>query len=498
MATRGRFDGRLFLLLLGAGALAVLFGLVIGSGSFLATGMLATPFVLAAVLAFRVEQIVLFQLVVATVLAGSASYFGRVGQMQWLPAGIGVVLYVQWMLGLIGGGRRGQSSVSQPSLAIGLVFLVLAVGSTAWEMTGLLQWAYGYRFYFSMAALLLVFAHLPIDAALLVRCWRWTLAVVAVQVPVALYQYVVVAGRRVESNADGEAWDAVVGTMGGSQEGGGLSSALGLFVVAGFVVVLALWKARRISLSLAAAVGLCAISVIFLAEVKAMALLMPMAVLMVLREQILLRVRLLAISALAIVVTLAGMPVLYSKLHYERAGRPPIGAAEFYGKFLGAADSDQFNRQTGEMGRVTQLVFWQHRHSLSDDPKSFLLGHGLGSTNYSRLSAGDVARKYFPLRVGTSSFALMLWEVGVLGVLVAIAGLGFAAIDSFRLSRNKWVPAVHRALLEAGGIILVLGLVTLVHKQQALKSAAVQFLLFLSVGQAIYWRRHAAQPARPA
>jgi hypothetical protein len=66
---------------------------------------------------------------------------------------------------------------------------------------------------------------------------------------------------------------------------------------------------------------------------------------------------------------------------------------------------------------------------------------------------------------------------------------------SFSLSKNKAISLMHQGFLEAGSIILFLTLVALFYKHLAFRSTAVQFLLFLAAGQALYWRRRLKAPA---
>lgn len=473
---------------------AVLFGLASATGSLLLVAAVGAPLALAATLALRIEHVVILLLLAASVIGGALAYFGRVGQAQWLPAGIGLVLYLHLLLQRI---RSPGQWRSPPALMVlTALFAILAVGSTLWSGSDLVAWLYGLRHYFALASLMFVLALLPLEPCLIDRLWKLALLVVLVQPAVAAYQYFFVGSARLQQGLGGEAWDAVVGTMGGSQEGGGHSAALGFFVVAGFVVALTLWKRGSMRAWQVAVLGLTALSTIFLAEVKFMALLMPLAVLLALRGQFLRRISLMVAGLLVIVAVVAGMPVLYSKLHYERSGRPPVSAAEFYGQFLNSVEPNLINRQTGEMGRGTQIVFWADQHDIAREPKELLIGHGMASTNLSRIGVGDVARRYLPTTVGTNTGVLLLWEVGLIGLTVAILALLVGSRQSFVFARQDSIPVRHRAYLEAGAILLLLSVPMLFYKHLALKSAAVQFLLFLSAGQVLFWQARMLRAGR--
>jgi hypothetical protein len=461
-------------------------------GSTLMVGAVLAPLAFAAVLTLRLEWLAWVLLFTCTIVSGGAAYFLGIGMAQWLPTALGLVLYVVFMLRLITL-KRGESASLPPFLLLsGAAFIVLAVVTTLWSGGSLFQWIYGVRFYLALGAVMLVFAMLPMSPELIRRLWIALLVVVALQFPVAIYQYFVVAGGRASIGAEGDAWDAVVGTMGGNQEGGGLSAAMGFFVVSGFAVVFAMWKRGLIGTGRMVLFATCVLGSIFLAEVKAMVVVLPLAVALVLREQLLARIKLLLMGASVVTLLVFAMPFAYSNLHYERSGRSEMSFTDFYAKIIAGTDSEHVNAANNQMGRVTQLVFWWEQHSALERPKEFFLGHGIASTNLSRLGVGDVARKYFPLSVSNTTGGLMLWEVGLVGLGLSVLALAGSAVMSLRLSKDSRVPEFHRAALEGGAVVLAVLIPALFYKHFALKSGAVQFVLFFCVGQMCYWHARVA------
>jgi hypothetical protein len=409
-----------------------------------------------------------------------------------LPIGVGIVLYLAVLLQLLAQRSRTASADLPLPALIGAAFLVLAVLTTVWASGDAFQWLYGLRQYVAMGSLFFALALLPLPQDLLRRLWVAVGVVVLIQLPAVLYQYVFVAGRRVTQSLNAPAWDAIVGTMGGSQDGGGQSAAMGFFVVAGFALVFAKWKYGLVRTWAMAAFTAVVLAIIFLAEVKFMVVLLPVAVALIVRTQLLRHAKAVAAGIGVVVVLAAAMPVLYSKLHYERSGRAPVGVAEFYQKMLDNSDADHVNENIGTMGRVTQLVFWWNQHDLLEQPKEVLIGHGIASTNVAKLGAGAVARQYFPLEVSNTAGVIMLWEVGIVGLGLSMAVVAWLAVRSFRLSASTDVPISHRALLEAGGAVLLMLLPSLFYKHFPLKSPAVQFVIFLAAGQVCYWHAQLA------
>lgn len=485
-------------IVLAALGLAGLFGLAVAAGQLMVLAALTALLGLLALLLLRIEQVVWLQFAAATVLGGALAYFAGIGSAQWLPIGVGAALYLLLLLRLIGM-RRGQAAapLSAPAL-LGAAFAGVALLGTAWSGADLVQWLYGLRYYFAMGSLFFVLALLPLPAEMLHRLWLAFLAVVVLQFPVALYQYVAVAGRRIEKDVSGVAWDAVVGTMGGSQEGGGHSAAMGFFVLSGFVLAFALWKRKLIRTRQMVGLTAVVLGAIFVAEVKFMVILLPIAVALVLRFELLVRIKQLMLGALVVAILAVAMPMLYSKLHYERSGKPAVGVAEFYQKIIENTDPEKFNEGSGQMGRVAQIVFWWNKHSLLEQPKEFLIGHGIAATNVARISMGTVARRYFPLPVSNTAGVIMLWEVGVVGLGLCVAALLVLALQALRLSARAELPLFHRCALEAGAAILLMLIPALFYKHFPLKSPATQFILFLAAGQVCFWQARLAQAMHEA
>lgn len=481
-------------MLLLAGVLAVLIGILLSVQAFIPLAALSVPLVLLIVLAAAVETVIWGLFVAALLLGGILSYFAGVAQAQWLPIGVGALLYLAVLTRIIGM-RTGTVPRWPLLLLLGAMFVAAAVVSSAMAGVDVWHWIYGLRYLFPMGSILFALAFMPLQPELLRRLWIFIFAVALLQLPVAVYQYVVVAGRRIDTGAGGLAYDAVVGTMGGSQEGGGHSAAMGFFVVAAFVLAFSMWKRGLLSPWRTLLITAVALSVIFVAEVKAMVLIMPLAVLLLLRAQVLRHIKQVMAGVLVVMLLILAMPTLYSKLHYERAGRPPMGTVEFYERIIANTTPDQLNEKTQQLGRVAQLAFWWNQHDLLREPKEFLIGHGIGTTNTARIYSGDLVKRYFPLSVTNTAGGILLWEVGVVGFVLAASGVLWAALRSFGLSRNENVPPFHRAALEAGAVILVVLLPALFYKHFALKSPGFQAVLFLTAGQVCYWMAQLARTA---
>lgn len=464
---------------------SVFSGMLIGAGQ----KTLLMPIIGAAagviLLMLPLEWMFILLMGMSFIFVGVLQFFANINYVNWLPFMLAGFLYFYFLVKLFEIHKADRVSLSAMFLWLGLS-LFLAALTSLYNGISVLQWLAAGKDYFAFWSVLLIMAFLPIREKSVELIWKLLFVVALVQLPVVLYQYIVIGGNRIESGL-GDSWDVVVGTFGGSQEGGGQSAALGFFQVVMVVFALSLWRRAQITKKLLFLIVAVAVVTIYVAEVKAMLFLMPVAFLMLYRRDLLRRPREMVIGLLLIAGFMSIMPMAYNTLHYEREGRRATTSTEFVESILSASsDPDFIVGSTGQMGRLTQLIFWSEQHG-SGKTYEFLFGHGIGSTHISRLYVGEVARRYFPLRPGTSSLAILLWEVGVLGLTFLVLALLAGARLAARLAKNENVPVVHRAILETSAIGLALVVLTFPYKQYAIQGPAIQLLIVLMLGQVAYW-----------
>lgn len=485
-----------------AGVLPVVVALIVGTlgGMLLGVGqkMLVAPLIGAAagliLLMMPLSSMLTLLLAVTFVLTGTLTFFGKVSFITWLPYSLAGFLYVYFLARIIETLDSAPSALHAMFAWLGM-YLIVVVLSSLYMGIPPMQWVAIGKNYFAFWSVLLIMAFLPVKQQTIELLWKALILIALVQLPVALYQYLIVGGNRVDAGG-GEAWDVVVGTFGGTEEGGGHSAAMGFFQVVMVVFALALWRRALISKGLLFLILAVAAATIYLAEVKAMLFLMPFAFLIVYRRDLLRRPRELLIGTALIAGFMGVMPLAYNALHYEREGRRAMTTSEFVDSLVSQTDRYVVNRATGQMGRITQLDFWAQRNG-RDVNFETLFGHGIGSTKISRLYIGDVARRYYPLPLGNTSASIMLWEVGVLGLLFFVCLLLAGSRLAGRLADDPQIPAFHRAILQTSAIGLVLVVLTLPYKHYAIQLSSVQMLVVLMLGQAAYWYSH-ARSRKPA
>lgn len=377
-----------------------------------------------------------------------------------------------------------------------LAFLLIALAASIANAIGLLQFAVASRWYFYMWPAVFAMGLGILSARNLIEIWRMLMLVVLIQVPMALYQrFVVMEAARGVTNA----WDVVVGTFPGRQDGGGQSSAMGMFLITMLLLVVALFRARLLSGLWLGIYTLVITIVLASMEVKSVLLLLPFTfALYFWRDSFNNPLSSLFALTIVCVVTLAIFNE-YERLYESTERRiesdydSPMIAA-----IMRAADPESQSWSGDRLGRVTLLVLWWETHVSNLNFAHLLLGYGIGATEQTRLVEGEIARK-FDFSVGTSSANILLWEVGILGLAAFTLILIFGSLLSLRLARLDQVDPWSHVLLRVGGVFLILMIVTLPYKQFALRSFPIWLLITLTLGQAAYWHSllSARQSPRP-
>lgn len=478
-------------------AFAALMGAVAGLGR----PMLLGPFIALIGLAvlFVVPPRLLFWslLLLSMAVVGPLMYFGGVEGARWLPPLLGLALYVP-LVAYVLKPRRAQPDAGWPLwLFVLFMFLATAVFSTALGSPMLGEVIVASRAYLAFWSFALALAVGMFAARDMLLGWWALLACAALQLPVSIYQYFVVARQSARLSP----WDAVVGTFPGNMEGGGASGAMGVFLLIALVAVVALWRARHIHRGVAVVVVLSILGTLALSEVKAAVLMVPLAFALQFHRE-LLRRPLLAIGAVVVSVGLmASLMTLYQTTFYAGRGitlqgKLPTSPLESIQNQL---DPQQAHTKDGGqiVSRAARLADWWKRGVRNGDPYHALLGYGMGATQNSSFGMGELVPRFAYL-LDTTGSNILLWETGAIGHFLMVLLLLLAAANASACARSSHVPVEHRAMLEATAVGLALLAITLPYSNFALRAAPMQFLMVFMLGYATYWWRQVrlAQPAR--
>lgn len=461
--------------------LALFFAFILGAGTayagvwmgFLGVGLFS------AVLSFALplRWLLLIDLVMATVVAGSVEYFLGMGQSHWIPYLLGPLLAIR---ALMERPRTGDSEAGAQPGAGGwswfklpaIVYGIVVVGTTVINLSPGFQVVTGVKNFLFMWGVLFALLVLPRWRQTARLIWWSIVAICCLQLPVAAYQRLFVAGKA-HTVAP---WDSVVGTFGGIPFVGGHSASMTLFICVGLVWLLIAWRDGKLPIWQVLAYVAVTMAAVLMAEVKAVVIWLALGVGLVFLRMAKSRPLAFLGGTVLNATLVVALGAAYVTLYYSSGKAKSL--EEIYNKqVVYVFDTQKFNPATREMGRVASLVFWGKEQTLSK-PASLLIGNGIGaSRGLSTFGAGEVARRY-TFFIDTSALAVLLWDVGLLGALAFVGVLLLGGLQGIRLGADPTLPPDLRRIAEASGITLLLILSGLPYTRDAVDDSSIQFLLF--------------------
>lgn len=473
------------LLLRGAAAFAFAIGSGVAVAWFDTIGVAAVlGLAVGAVSLFMpLQKLVALLMFASFLVMGQLLYFARIREALWIPFLLGLVLLVRYPAELI---RRNsvkqarQTLVPEQSPAVRILlttyFSAVAAG-TLIHLNNPMQVFVSAKEYFFLWGLYLVVAAGLLGPAVLPRIWNMLPWLLPLQVPIILYQRLVVVSRRAAEHL-GAKWDAVVGAFGGDQDSGGSSGAMGLFVVFAITLVITRWRNGEIKTSHCVLIVASGLLAILLAEVKFAVLILPVAIVIASAREFVSRpVATMAWSAVA--VLLAGGLFFAYKAQYSNAYQDAKTGGYMESVFSASADPDFINLNTREIGRTAAIKFWAMQQT---NAVEILTGHGMGASRKGNMVTGDVAARW-TFNIARSSLAILLWESGILGASAFMLALVAGYARARQLSRHKGLPETEKAVLAACAAGFIMLLLELPYNTDIFYSPQIQILLMLMLGQ---------------
>jgi hypothetical protein len=414
------------------------------------------------------------------VVTGSLVYFAKLSQALWIPYLIGAVLYVRVLTLAL---KVQHTPTRFPRDVIALcIFVAVFFVSAVMNGTGAKEMLVSGKTHLFLWSVLLLCAAGVRNPKVFETLWRSLFIIAGIQLPVVIYQY---------TRSGIHAWDAVSGTLGGSETGGN-SASMGLLLVITALVALVMRQERAISRRTLMLVGLLCVVPIALAEVKAIVLVfMPLAFLLLYYREIVARPLKFAVGSLAVIALVGAVSFGYQQLHYKQANSRNTLVETFDRAFALDVDSQGLRRATGELGRLALLNFWWQENRTAGLERT-LLGYGPGACRISGFYVGAVRAKYPFYKLDRHAASVLLWEFGVLGYGAFLALLICGALTSFRLSKSVSVPSLHRGYLRVGGATLLLFAAATIYGRFMIDLASMQLLMTYCLGQAAYWHSRGA------
>jgi hypothetical protein len=483
----------LLLLLVIFAAVLIGGGLAMGN-KYIAFGLLG---MIGGALVLVTPVIVTFWLIIllAFLITGPITYFLHISQFQWLAPALDATEYVQVLLLILSGRLRGQTT-RIPAFAIWLaVYLFCALFTSALSGITLAEAIMASRYNIFVWGALLVFLVGVVQDTTIDQIWKLLLGIAWLQLPMALYQYKFVASKRASGDVLSEAppWDAIIGTFPGTDTAGGNSAAMAIYLLVMIVLTVALWREGRMRGIAAGGLVVSGLATLALAEVKAVVLLIPVALALYYYKDVLRR-PIETLFALMLSCALAlGLLYGYQKIHYDGIVLPVAAEnydATVWDRIMNQLSPDNVKEANDRLGRVALLIHWWDNNPRAGDVQHTLFGHGLGTTQVSRIGVGSTYKRWGD--VGRTSLTILLWETGLLGTFAFMMMLATSAYLSSQMAREARIPDTHRIYLRVGAIGLLLFLLTLAYKPFAVRLFPTMMLMIIMMGQAHYWSNRLA------
>lgn len=432
-----------------------------------------------AVAAVPPVVLVVATLLVAGIVLGPVRYFAGTN-LIWGVYGLCVAIGVQALLR----GPKWLSHHERPSrgtsvlsfLSVFALYFTGLVVATTLSPPNMYAGLVELRNQLFPVGLLLLFALWRFQERDLRRVYLALAVIAAAQGPLAVYQYFWISKQR----TDAVAWDAVVGTFPGSPDAGGDSGAMAIYAVIAMFAAVAMYREKLLPmLWTAAIVCSCAVAVV-LAEVKVLVALMPIAIVVGLATFRGIRVRDVLIGFAVLVVGVVGWWIVYRHLHLNESDVAGINYSTLLDRLFGYSLRANVYTSHGEVGRLTAIEIWW-RHIQRGDLLETVAGYGLGASNTSEVYLlGRIGREYFPWHIDASAAVKILWESGVLGLTLYVAGLMWCGMRGISLSRKaQWSP-LRRVSISSATVTVWLVLFSLPYNKAAVGGSLFVYLLLMA------------------
>lgn len=435
---------------------------------------------------------------VTLILCGLVQYFTGLQSVLWIPFFLTLL-----MVGLLVMQTRDGSLQldAQETIVLALYFSFLILAGTSTLIQGgitvaIVAFKNEIALSLVMICLLLGFCR----ESQIYRVTRFLYWVFYAQIPVMIYQVLLVVPQRVAVRGEDEKWDSVVGTFGGDPMGGGNTAAMGLFCLLIMLLKVSEYKHglttfKSMALHIVLGIGLC-----IMGEVKFVILLSPIFLAWVWISpsyvkdvsKVNLKTLLIIVAGMLLLVSLSIVILAY---YYSSAfgGDPSKSALSIFIDSLSYIFDPNYIMSTGELGRFTTFLFWLKNNDLWGLTGT-LFGYGLNATNSGSTVSPGFLNIIYNLILDSTSLSMLLWEVGVIGTLLFIILfiyilkvcqpkplLTLAQLDQQDLQLLSFAPAFNAFAISC--------LISLPYSQILMIIPMLQFLFYLSLGSSLVIRR---------
>lgn len=437
-------------------------------------------------------------MVAALVVVGTAQlYAPGFTLVSWAVGGTAVVMGAYVFVDKLVSLERTGGPVSSIFVFIFLL-VAMSIISAILNQTPLSVMAYGLKGYFQVLGLFFAISLLRWEPRRVNRLPMALIIIAVLQLPFVMHQWFVLVPARANLGDGIVAEDIVSGTLGATMLGGGSNAVLSLLLITAIALVAGLYKNHRMQMVPALVlIAICA-TPLLLNSNRAALFYLPLAYIIIFIDDVVRR----PLRGLA---TGIAMCLLVALLVWANA---TLGSRsdEFdnWQELLEITVERNSAEQHGwgeyDLNRLTVLSHWGSEHASKSEIAEMLYGHGPGA---SREAAGRnlaaigrdaqivtlASSKYPSVGIGLTGISALLWEIGILGLLIVI-GLFVSAYRAATYLIHRFDDFSYQKGVAEGlrAAVIILGL-SLFFKNAFVFHLPFQALLFTILGYLSFWQR---------
>ena len=346
-----------------------------------------------------------------------------------LPWSISLMTFLLWPMALLHMTQRKRLPLF---IWLAFTFVMVSVLTTAAQWYSLSEFLAGFKRYFQAYGLLFALAALPFTFDDMRRWQKLLLAIALLQLPFAIYEFLVLVPLRGGLESGGSAaTDVVAGTFGANLNGGSANAEMAAFLVIMLGFLLSRWRAGLMSGGTALLLGaLCTIP-LGLGETKIVLILIPLAGAILLRKDFFR-------SPLRYLPALLLLMLVTAVLGWIYISVMMSSTLEFVLENTFRYNLESVGYGEALLNRTSVMTFWWERHGWHD-PVGFLFGHGIGSAFWAPNNpiAGHIGMHFPRYSIDLTTISSLLWDTGLVGLVLYLSMMLFAWVAANRLWRES-------------------------------------------------------------
>jgi hypothetical protein len=279
-----------------------------------------------------------------------------------------------------------------------------------------------------------------------------------------------------------DAIDIVVGTMEGSLTGGGSNSVMALLLTAALVYLLAAYREGILPMRRLLPLVMLVTLPLILGEVKLIIVLIPLAMITIYLDLVRRNLLKFLSSTVFAMALLAVLGWAYLLINAE----PGQSVSQIVESTI-AYNFGEIGYYGGGLNRTSIYPYWLEHQHLSN-PIGIFFGHGLGSSfgGINDPNPGHMDKAHPWMYIGLTAASSVLWDLGVVGLLLLVGMYLSAIFSAARLVRSA-EPGFDRALCRALLALALMLIVMLVYNDAPIAVPSQEVLAALCFGL-IAWR----------